>query len=186
AERGGVVWHTQGSGKSLSMLWLALKLRRDPAHENPTIVIVTDRTKLDGQITGVFRACGYPNPERADSVRDLRARLAHPTGRTILTTVQKFQELTAAGGLVDRTKRDEHPVLTEATNLFVMVDEAHRTQYRSLAANMRRALPNACFLGFTGTPIDKRDRSTLGTFGPYIDTYTIEQAVPHAATVPIF
>ena len=182
--RGGVVWHTQGSGKSLTMLWLALKLRRDEAQQQPAVVIVTDRTKLDRQIAGVFQACGFPNPERAGSVRDLRAILEHPTGRTVMTTIQKFQEVTGTGGAGRR--RAVHPTLSEAANIFVMVDEAHRTQYRSLAANMRQALPNACFLGFTGTPIDKKDRSTLRTFGPYIDTYTIEQAVRDQATVPIF
>ena len=182
-ERGGIVWHTQGSGKSLTMLWLALELRRDESQEHPTVVIVTDRTKLDRQITGVFTACGFPNPERADSVRDLRQILTHPTGKTVMTTVQKFQEITDSG---TSGKAPAHPELSEATNIFVMVDEAHRTQYRSLAANMRQALPNACFLGFTGTPIDKKDRSTLVTFGPYIDTYTIEQAVEDGATVPIF
>src|SRR3954466_15279187 len=93
AERGGVVWHTQGSGKSLTMLWLALKLRRDPRHQNPTIVLVTDRKDLADQITRTFQACGFPNPERAESVRDLRELLRGPTGKTILTTVQKFQEL---------------------------------------------------------------------------------------------
>ena len=188
--RGGIVWHTQGSGKSLTMLWLALKLRRDESQRQPAIVIVTDRTKLDRQIAGVFTACGFPNPERAASVRSLRRLLEHPTGRTVITTIQKFQELAGAGGIggtVGATKRTTaHPTLSEAANVFVLVDEAHRTQYRSLAANMRRALPNACFLGFTGTPIDKQDRSTLRTFGPYIDTYTIEQAVRDGATVPIF
>ena len=184
SERGGVVWHTQGSGKSLTMLWLALKLRRDEAQQQPAVVIVTDRTKLDRQIAGVFEACGFPNPERAHSVRDLRGILEHPTGRTVMTTIQKFQEVTGAGAAARRGA--VHPTLSEAANIFVMVDEAHRTQYRSLAANMRQALPNACFLGFTGTPIDKKDRSTLRTFGPYIDTYTIEQAVRDKATVPIF
>ena len=166
------------------MLWLALKLRRDESQQQPTVVIVTDRTKLDRQIAGVFTACGFPNPERADSVRDLRRILAHPTGKTVMTTIQKYQEITGAGGAARRGT--VHPTLSEAANIFVMVDEAHRTQYRSLAANMRQALPNACFLGFTGTPIDKKDRSTLRTFGPYIDTYTIEQAVQDGATVPIF
>ncbi|MCE7892126.1 MAG: type I restriction endonuclease subunit R [Sorangiineae bacterium PRO1] len=181
-ERGGVVWHTQGSGKSLTMLWLALKLRRDVAHENPTIVIVTDRTDLDDQIQKTLIACGFPNPLRAESVRDLRHHLSGPTGITVMTTVQKFQELAST----DTKKHDEHPTLSEAANIFVLTDEAHRTQYGSLAANMRKALPNAAFFGFTGTPIDKKDRSTLETFGPYIDTYTIEQAVADGATVPIF
>ncbi|WP_437304283.1 type I restriction endonuclease subunit R [Sorangium sp. So ce388] len=187
ADRGGVVWHTQGSGKSLTMLWLALKLRREPLHENPTLVLVTDRKDLDAQITGTFQACKFPNPERAESVRHLRELLSGPPGKTVLTTVQKFQELAAAGGKPGkRAARQEHPVLSDAHNLFVLTDEAHRTQYGGLAANMRKALPNAAFFGFTGTPIDKKDRSTLSTFGPYIDTYTIEQAVADGATVPIF
>ncbi|MFN9812537.1 MAG: type I restriction endonuclease subunit R [Deltaproteobacteria bacterium] len=179
--RGGVIWHTQGSGKSLTMLWLSLKLRRDPAHENPTIVIVTDRRDLDEQITKTFQACGFPNPERAASVREMRALLSGPTGKTVMTTVQKFQELAGAG-----STKTKHPVLTEAKNVFVLTDEAHRTQYGSLAANLRHAMPNAGFFAFTGTPIDKEDRSTLGTFGGYIDRYTIEQAVADKAVVPIF
>lgn len=194
-ERGGVVWHTQGSGKSLTMLWLALKLRRDPMHENPTIVIVTDRQDLDRQITGTFRACGFPNPKRAESIKAMRKLLSGATGATVMTTVQKFQEVGgiqggggAAGGRGKgkRLKKPVHEVLSEASNVFVMTDEAHRTQYGSLAANLRQALPNAVFFGFTGTPIDKKDRSTLTTFGPYIDQYTIEQAVADGATVPIF
>lgn len=185
-ERGGVVWHTQGSGKSLTMLWLALKLRRDEAHENPTLVIVTDRRDLDEQIAKTFVACGFPNPDKAESVRHLRELLSGPPGKTILTTVQKFQEVEGRGEGGKRRHRDEFPLLSSATNLFVLADEAHRTQYGSLAANLRKALPNACFFGFSGTPIDKKDRSTLQTFGPYIDTYTIEQAVADGATVPIF
>lgn len=186
-QRGGVVWHTQGSGKSLTMLWLALKLRRDPRLQNPAIAIVTDRRDLDDQITKTFQACGFPNPARAESVRDLRALLRSPTGKTVMTTVQKFQEIASASDdKGKRTAREEHPVLSTEDNVFVLVDEAHRTQYGGLAANVRTALPNACFLGFTGTPIDKKDRSTLQTFGPYIDTYTIEQAVADGATVPIY
>lgn len=185
-ERGGVIWHTQGSGKSLTMLWLALKLRNDPSFDNPTLVVVTDRTDLDRQITETFLRCGYPNPERAGGVKELRTHLENPTGKTITTTIQKFQELTGATGKSRRAPRTEHPTLSKANNIFVLVDEAHRTQYSSLAANMRQALPHACFLGFTGTPIDKDDRSTLHTFGPYIDQYTIEQAVKDGATVPIF
>ncbi len=173
-ERGGVVWHTQGSGKSLSMLWLAVKLRRATQLENPTIVVVTDRVDLDNQIAGTFERCGFPNPVQADSVKDLKDLLRSGNGQTIMTTIQKFQELNP----------EEH--LSEADNIFVMVDEAHRTQYKNMAAHMRQALPNACFLGFTGTPIDKNDRSTLQTFGPYIHTYTIEQAVRDGATVPIY
>lgn len=186
--RGGVVWHTQGSGKSLTMLWLALKLRRDPTLQNPTLVIVTDRTALDKQISDTFVACGFPNPERAESVKHLRTLLRDGTGKTIATTIQKFQDA-ASRTKTSKTKRQtqsEHPELTNEANVVVMVDEAHRSQYRGLAANMRKAMPNACFFGFTGTPIDKKDKSTLSTFGPYIDTYTIEQAVRDGATVPIF
>jgi type I restriction enzyme R subunit len=186
SERGGVVWHTQGSGKSLTMLWLALKLRRDPFHDNPTLVIVTDRTDLDEQITGTFQRCGFPNPVQAWSVKHLKDLLSGPPGLTVLTTVQKFQQLGDTGNGRKRADREEFPVLSAATNIFVLADEAHRTQYGGLAANMRQALPNAAFLGFTGTPIDKQDRSTLTTFGPYIDTYTIEQSVADGATVPIF
>ena len=185
-DRGGIVWHTQGSGKSLTMLWLALKLRRDPHHDNPTIVIVTDRVDLDQQITKTFIACGVPNPERAESVREMRELLSGATGKTVMTTIQKFQELAGAGDPKKRADRGEHPVLSMASNIFVLVDEAHRSQYGGLAANLRQALPNACLFGFTGTPIDKKDRSTLQTFGSYIDTYTIEQAVADGATVPIF
>ncbi|MCR9161683.1 MAG: type I restriction endonuclease subunit R [Nannocystaceae bacterium] len=186
-DRGGVVWHTQGSGKSLTMLWLALKLRRDPRLENPTLVIVTDRTALDKQISDTFVACGFPNPERAKTVRDLRKLLRNATGKTITTTIQKFQEVASGIQTKDtRVASEKHPLLTDAANVVVMVDEAHRSQYRGLAANMRHAMPNACFFGFTGTPIDKKDKSTLQTFGPYIDTYTIEQAVQDGATVPIF
>lgn len=175
-KRGGVIWHTQGSGKSLSMLWLAVKLRRCPELENPSLIIVTDRIDLDNQIVGTFQRCGFPNPVQAKSVSDLRDLIQYGTGQTIMTTIQKFQELS-----------DEvHPILSEVENIFVMVDEAHRTQYKNLAANMRQALPNACFLGFTGTPIDKKDRSTAQTFGPYIHTYSIEQAVQDGATVPIY
>lgn len=176
SRRGGVVWHTQGSGKSLTMVFLAVKLRRLPAAANPTLLVVTDRKDLDNQITSTFQRCGFPNPVQARNVKHLRALLTKTGGQTVMTTVQKFQE--ASSG--------QHPVLNVAENTFVMVDEAHRTQYRSLAANMRRALPNACFLGFTGTPIDKKDRSTFQTFGEYIHTYTIEQAVLDGATVPIF
>ena len=151
------------------------------------IVIVTDRIDLDDQITRTFRACGFPNPERADSVRDLRDLLSGPPGKTVMTTVQKFQELTSGPAERDRrAPRDEYRVLSAAPNIFVLADEAHRTQYGGLAANLRKALPNAAFFGFTGTPIDKQDRSTLQTFGSYIDTYTIEQAVADGATVPIF
>jgi len=176
-DRGGVVWHTQGSGKSLTMLYLAVKLRRIEALSNPTIIIVTDRKDLDNQITNTFRRCGFANPQQAEGVRDLKRLLQQGTGSTIMTLVQKFQ--------TDK-EQNKFPVLSTASNVIVMIDESHRSQYKGLAMNMRTALPNACYLGFTGTPIDKEDKSTTRTFGSYIDKYTIEQAVDDGATVPIF
>lgn len=178
-ERGGIVWHWQGSGKSLTMLWLAVKLRREARLHNPALIIVTDRIQLDNQISGTFERCGFPNPVHAESSEELRELLKTGSGQTVLTTVQKF--LTRAG-----ERKGEFPVLSTSKDVFVLVDEAHRTQYRDFAANMRQALPNACYFAFTGTPIDKKDRSTPATFGDYIDKYTIEQSVEDKATVPIF
>lgn len=176
-QRGGVVWHTQGSGKSLTMVYLAVKLRRIKELKNPTIVVVTDRKDLDDQITNTFRRCGFPNPQQAVSVAQLRQLLQQGTGSTIMTLVQKFQEDAEA---------TEFKNLSTAENIFVMIDESHRSQYGGLATTMKSAMPNACYLAFTGTPIDKEDKSTKRTFGPYIDKYTIEQAVEDGATVPIF
>ncbi|HET7522204.1 MAG TPA: type I restriction endonuclease subunit R [Bacillales bacterium] len=175
-ERGGVVWHTQGSGKSLTMMYLSLKLRRTRELRNPTILIVTDRTDLDRQITSTFKRCGFPNPQQAKSVSKLRELLRNPAGKTVMTTLQKFQ---------NEEGEDGYPEMSRANNIFILVDEAHRSQYKDLALNMRSALPNACYLGFTGTPIDKKDKSTRRTFGDYIDKYTIEQAVEDGATVKI-
>ena len=179
-ERGGVVWHTQGSGKSLTMLWLAIKLRREPRLGNPTLVVVTDRRQLDRQIANTFERCGFPGPEQAATGRDLRRLLTTGTGRTVMTTIQKFEEsLTTHEGELD--------VLNASENVIVMVDEAHRTQYGILGGKLSKALPNATLVGFTGTPIEKGfKRSTIGRFGPLIDTYTIPQSVDDGATVPIF
>lgn len=174
---GGVVWHTQGSGKSLTMIYLAVKLRRIKELKNPTIVVVTDRKDLDDQITNTFRRCGFPNPQQAESVVQLRQLLQQGAGSTIMTLVQKFQE---------DAETKEFKNLSAAENIFVMIDESHRSQYGGLATTMKSAMPNACYLAFTGTPIDKEDKSTKRTFGPYIDKYTIEQAVEDGATVPIF
>lgn len=178
-ERGGVVWHTQGSGKSLTMLWLATKVRREPRLANATIIVVTDRTQLDKQITATFERCGFPAPQHAASTRGLRSLLTTGVGRTVMTTIQKFEEaLTTGGGGLD--------VLNASDNVIVMVDEAHRTQYGTLGARMSQALPNATLIGFTGTPIDRGfRRSTMRRFGPLIDSYTIPQSVADGATVPI-
>ena len=178
-ERGGVIWHTQGSGKSLTMLWLAVKLRRQTrlgALDNPTILIVTDRTQLDRQIAATFAACDFPSPEQAKTSRHLRRLLTTGVGRTVMTTVQKFEE----------ALEEDQGALDPGANVVVMVDEAHRTQYGILAARMSQALPNAALIGFTGTPIDKGfERSTMRRFGPLIDSYTIPQSVEDKATVPI-
>ena len=179
-ERGGVVWHTQGSGKSLTMLWLATKLRREPRFASSTIVVVTDRRQLDQQIANTFERCGFPAPEQASSTRHLHQLLSTGAGRTVMTTIQKFEDaLTTPTGSLE--------VLNSAENVIVMVDEAHRTQYGTLGALMSRALPNATLIGFTGTPIDKGfRRSTMRRFGALIDSYTIPQSVADGATVPIF
>ena len=178
-ERGGVVWHTQGSGKSLTMLWLATKLRREPRLSNPIIVVVTDRRQLDRQITGTFERCGFPAPEHAATGNHLRRLLTTGTGRTIMTTIQKFEQaLTIPNGDLN--------VLNASEDVIVMVDEAHRTQYGILGARMSSALPNAVLVGFTGTPIDKGfKRSTMNRFGSLIDAYTIPDSVADGATVPI-
>ena len=200
-ERGGVVWHTQGSGKSLTMLWLATKIRREPRLANADIVVVTDRSQLDKQISDTFKRCGFPAPERMDRSRpepeerrarrrqetpnraqplDLQTVLRQGGGRTAMTTIQKFEEaLTTLDGKLD--------VLNDSGNVFIMVDEAHRTQYGVLGGLMSRALPNAVMIGFTGTPIDKGfGRSTMKRFGPLIDAYTIPQSVADGATVRIY
>ena len=172
---GGFIWHWQGSGKSHDMVYSAVKLRRDPALGNPTIVVVSDRTDLDKQIHGVFLHCGFPNPVNATSTKHLKELLSQPTGRTVMTTIQKFQDAA-----------EIYPVLTEQGNIFVLVDEAHRSQYRFFAANMRNALPNAIFVGFTGTPIAKRERDTFRVFGKLIDKYDHNQSVSDGVTVPIY
>jgi len=172
--QGGVIWHWQGSGKSLTMLWTAVKLRRLRELANPTMVIVTDRTDLDRQIHGTFERCGFPNPTEAKSSKHLQELLSNPVGQTVMTTIQKFQDAAAV-----------YPILSDNVNIFVLADEAHRSQYKSLAANMRRALTNACFLGFTGTPLFKKDRDTRLKFGGYIDRYDHNQSVADGVTVEI-
>ncbi|MCD2200796.1 type I restriction endonuclease subunit R [Halobacterium sp. KA-4] len=173
--QGGVIWHTQGSGKSLTMLFLGLKLRREKP--NPTLLLVTDRTALDEQIHATFERCGFPNPKRAEDKEDLREKLSSHAGETITTLIQKFQ--------LDDDEDGDFPVLSRDEDIFVMVDEAHRTQYKDLANNMRTALPNAFYIGFTGTPIEKDDRDTRRTFGNYVDTYTIDQSLEDDTTVEI-
>jgi type I restriction enzyme R subunit len=174
---GGVVWHTQGSRKSLTMLFLGLKLRRE--RSDPKLVLVTDRQALDRQIHATFDRCGFPNPLRATDIEDLREKLKHGAGETITTLIQKFQTTDEEG------EGEDFPVLSRDDDIYVMVDEAHRTQYKHLANNMRTALPNAFYVGFTGTPIEKETRNTRRTFGNYIDTYTIDQSLDDDTTVEI-
>ena len=178
----GVVWHTQGSGKSLSMAFYAGKIILRPELRNPTIVVITDRNDLDEQLYGTFCGCHEllrQTPVQAESRDDLRDKLRVAAGGVAFTTIQKF--LAAPG--------EQHPLLSERRNVVVIADEAHRSQYdfiKGFARNMRNALPNASFIGFTGTPIELSDRNTRTVFGNYIDTYDIERAVKDGATVPIY
>ncbi len=179
----GVVWHTQGSGKSLSMLFYASKVIRHPYMENPTILVITDRNDLDDQLFGTFAANRLllrQTPVQAESRNQLRELLQVASGGVIFTTIQKF---------LPEKKGDTYPLLSERRNIVVIADEAHRSQYDFIdgfARHMHDALPNASFIGFTGTPIEKDDRSTPAVFGDYIDRYDILRAVEDGATVPIY
>ena len=178
AGKGGVVWHTQGSGKSLTMLMLAGALIREPPMANPTIVMVTDRNDLDDQLFGTFaggRALLRQDPVQAESRAHLQELLDRASGGVVFTTIFKFTE--------------ERSVISERANVVVMADEAHRSQYGFTdggARWMREALPNATFVGFTGTPLDRDDRSTPRVFGEYADIYDIRQSVEDGATKPIY
>ncbi|WP_058555959.1 type I restriction endonuclease subunit R [Thiohalocapsa sp. ML1] len=190
----GVIWHTQGSGKSLLMSFYAGRIIAEPALANPTIVVVTDRNDLDDQLFGTFSLCRAllrQTPQQADSREDLQRLLARPSGGVIFTTIQKFSP--AKG-------EQDYPLLTERRNVVVIADEAHRSQYGfkarvdkqtgeiayGFAKYLRDALPNASFIGFTGTPIEQDDINTPAVFGEYIDVYDINRAVEDGATVPIY
>ena len=189
--RAGVVWHTQGSGKSLEMEWYAGKIMRHPAMENPTIVVLTDRNDLDDQLfDDTFAASkpGAPLPEapvQADSRDHLKELLnKRQSGGIVFSTIQKF-------GLnqADKEAGTSFPTLSERTNIVVMVDEAHRSNYDFIdgfARHLRDGLPNATYIGFTGTPIDSKDKSTRQVFGDYIDVYDLTQAVADGATVKVY
>ena len=181
--RVGVVWHTQGSGKSLTMAFYAGRVILHPTMENPTIVVITDRNDLDDQLFGTFSRCRdllrYA-PEQAESREDLRDKLRRGSGGVVFTTIQKF---------FSEEKGDRHPVLSDRRNIVVIADEAHRSQYDFIdgfARHMRDALPHASFIGFTGTPIEKTDANTRAVFGDYISVYDIQRAVMDGATVPIY
>ena len=191
--RGGVIWHTQGSGKSLTMVLLARKIRRTPGLQDATIVVVTDRIDLDNQITATFNRtlATITTPVQAQSVKELTTLLKQAAPQIILTTLFKFagededQPLLKDAQSGELYRKKEFPVLSAKSNIIVLADEAHRSQYKDMAMNMRNALPNAAFIGFTGTPIDKEDKSTRRTFGEYIDKYSIQQSVEDGATVMI-
>jgi type I restriction enzyme R subunit len=193
--KGGVVWHTQGAGKSIEMSCLAGRIMVNPAMKNPTLVVITDRNDLDGQLFGVFANAAEllgETPVQALSRPDLRAKLdSRPSGGIVFTTIQKF---------VPGEDEDTFPPLSERENVVVICDEAHRSQYGlkarfnqetgavqyGFAKYLRDALPNATFVAFTGTPISTEDKDTRAVFGDYVHVYDIEQAVKDGATVPIY
>ena len=179
----GVIWHTQGSGKSLTMVFYAGRLVLHPAMENPTIVVLTDRNDLDEQLFGTFSRCQdllRQTPVQAMSRDDLQKKLRVQSGGIVFTTIQKF---------FPDEKRAVYPTLSERRNIVVIADEAHRSQYDFIdgfARHMHDALPNASFIGFTGTPIELKDANTRAVFGDYISIYDIQRAVEDKATVPIY
>ena len=179
----GVVWHTQGSGKSLTMAFYTGAAIREPAMENPTVVVLTDRNDLDDQLFGTFSRCQdllRQPPTQAESRADLRSKLSVNAGGVVFTTIQKF---------FPEERGDTHPSLSERRNIVVIADEAHRSQYDFIdgyARHMRDALPNASFVGFTGTPIELQDANTRAVFGDYISIYDIQRSVEDGATVPIY
>ena len=179
----GVVWHTQGSGKSLTMAFYAGAIVREQAMENPTVVVLTDRNDLDDQLFGTFSRCQdilRQTPAQAENRADLRRKLAVESGGVVFTTIQKF---------FPEERGDSHPTLSERRNIVVIADEAHRSQYDFIdgyARHMRDALPNASFVGFTGTPIELQDANTRAVFGDYISIYDIRRSVEDQATVPIY
>lgn len=191
--KAGVIWHTQGSGKSLLMAFYAGRIIAHADMGNPTLVIITDRNDLDDQLYKTFAGCKdliRQSPRQAKNREELRELLAVPSGGVVFTTIQKFSP----------EKGEDFPVLTERSNVIVMADEAHRSQYGfkakvkeetgeigyGFAKHMRDALPNASFIGFTGTPIEATDVNTPAVFGDYIDVYDIQRAVEDGATVPIY
>lgn len=173
ARRGGIVWHTQGSGKSLTMVMLARALALDPEIRNARIVLVTDRVDLDKQLGGTFAACGLA-PERALSGRHLVELMVDRMAHVVTTLVHKFEKALSSSKFVDNS-----------ADIFVLVDETQRTQLGASAARMRQMFPRACYIGFTGTPLLTRENSDVARFGGVIHKYTIDQAVADGAIVPL-
>ncbi|EGP94048.1 type I restriction endonuclease subunit R [Nitrosarchaeum koreense] len=182
----GVVWHTTGSGKSLTMIYYVNSLSQIEKFENPTFIIITDRRDLDEQLNHFFRIAGFPYPKpetailEADSILDLREKLQVPSGKIIFTTIQKFQTTEE-----EREGKVKYPKISDRRNIIIIADEAHRSQYKKMAQNLQTALPNALRIGFTGTPIELEDRSTTQVFGDIISSYKIPEAVRDGATVQI-
>lgn len=191
--KGGVIWHTQGSGKSLLMTFLAGRAMHQPKLENPTVLVLTDRNDLDNQLFSTFGRCKDllgETPVQADSIEELKSLLNRQVGGIVFSTIQKFRP----------ERGQDFPELTARSNVIVMVDEAHRTQYgfeakmdqktgevrHGLAHHLRTALPNAVYVAFTGTPVELVGANTRSVFGDYIDVYDIAQAVEDGATVPIY
>lgn len=179
-QKTGLIWHTQGSGKSLTMLYAAKKMRNTQALKNPTVLIVVDRVDLDTQISGTMDRIKLKNASSAGSISELRKKLRTGKREVIVTTVFKFQDIKAA--------------IDDRENIIILIDEAHRTQEGDVSANMRAALPNAYIFGFTGTPIDKNDKNTHRNFGynevtgkieRYLDLYNIKDAIDDGATMPV-
>jgi type I restriction enzyme R subunit len=195
--KGGVVWHTQGSGKSITMTCFAARAMQEAAMENPTIVVITDRNDLDGQLFGVFSLAQdllREQPVQVETRQDLRAKLSNrPSGGIVFATIQKF---------MPGEDEDTFPVLSDRSNIVVIADEAHRTQYGfeatlkgkpghetyqvGYAQHLRDALPNATFVAFTGTPVSSEDRDTRSVFGEYISIYDMQQSKEDGATVAIY
>ncbi len=173
----GLIWHFQGSGKSILMVYAAQQLRKEPALKSPTVLVVVDRVDLNSQIGATFHAADVPNTVIAETREELQRLLAQDTRKIIITTIQKFGEA--------------EDILNERDNIIVLVDEAHRSQEGDLGIKMRAALPNAFLFGFTGTPINLRDRNTFLAFGAkedasgYLNRYTFKQSIEDEATIPI-
>ncbi|MBC7091244.1 MAG: HsdR family type I site-specific deoxyribonuclease, partial [Nitrososphaeria archaeon] len=169
----GVVWHTQGTGKSLTMMFYAKKVLKVKELENPLLLFITDRNNLDEQLYSVFSS--IPIVKQANSIKDLQKTIQTAAGGIVFATIQKF----------GKKKTEEYPFLTDRKNIIVIADEAHRSQYKELAQNLRHAIPNASFMGFTATPIELADRSTTLVFGDHISIYSMSKAKRHGVVVPI-
>ncbi|MEO0162170.1 MAG: type I restriction endonuclease subunit R [candidate division WOR-3 bacterium] len=170
----GVIWHTQGSGKSLTMLFYARKVLKIKELENPLLLFITDRKNLDEQLYSLFSQ--MPIVKQAESIKDLQEIIKKTAGGIIFATIQKF----------GKRKEEEYPFLTDRKNIIVIADEAHRSQYRELAQNLRKAIPNTSFMGFTATPIELQDRDTYLVFGEPISIYSMDKGLRHKVIVPIY